>query len=114
MATDLIFRSTPLSSTWTTVISPSAPEVMAFHAQPPFDVIKVIETGPITNHVNFVRDRRGKRAYVTVGGLGLLKVFRTDDFRQIATIPLGSLPHGLWPRRWPSSGPRRMMPTPHR
>src|SRR5450432_257867 len=72
-------------------------EVMAFRAQPPFGVIKVIETGPITNHVNFVSDRRGQRAYVTVGGLGLLKVFRTDDFRQIATIPLGSLPHGLWP-----------------
>jgi YVTN family beta-propeller protein len=72
-------------------------EVMAFRAQPPFDVIKVIETGPITNHVNFVTDRRGQRAYVTVGGLGLLKVFRTNDFHQIATIPLGSLPHGLWP-----------------
>jgi YVTN family beta-propeller protein len=72
-------------------------EVMAFRAQPPFDVIKVIETGPITNHVNFVTDRRGQRAYVTVGGLGLLKVFRTDDFHQVATIPLGSLPHGLWP-----------------
>jgi YVTN family beta-propeller protein len=72
-------------------------EVMAFSAQPPFDVIKVIETGPITNHVNFVSDRRGQRAYVTVGGLGLLKVFRTDTFRQIATISLGSLPHGLWP-----------------
>jgi len=25
------------------------------------------------------------------------KVFRTDDFRQVATIPVGDLPHGLWP-----------------
>jgi YVTN family beta-propeller protein len=24
-------------------------------------------------------------------------VFRTDDFSQVATIPLGNLPHGLWP-----------------
>ena len=72
-------------------------EVMAFRARPPFDVIKVIDTGPITNHVNFVSDRRGQRAYVTVGGLGVVKVFRTSDFHQVATISLGSLPHGLWP-----------------
>ena len=26
-----------------------------------------------------------------------MKVFRTDDFSQVATIPVGSLPHGLWP-----------------
>jgi YVTN family beta-propeller protein len=24
-------------------------------------------------------------------------VFRTDDFSQVATIPVGALPHGLWP-----------------
>lgn len=72
-------------------------EVMAFRARPPFDVMKVIETGPITNHVNFVSDRQGQRAYVTVGGLGLVKVFRTEDFRQVAAISVGSLPHGLWP-----------------
>jgi YVTN family beta-propeller protein len=72
-------------------------EVMVFRAQPPFDVLRVIETGPITNHVNLVKDGRGQRAYVTVGGLGLLKVFRTDDFTQLGTVSLGSLPHGLWP-----------------
>jgi YVTN family beta-propeller protein len=32
-----------------------------------------------------------------VGGLNQLKVFRTDDFSQVATISLGSLPHGIWP-----------------
>jgi DNA-binding transcriptional MerR regulator len=26
-----------------------------------------------------------------------VKVFRTDDFSQVATIPVGALPHGLWP-----------------
>src|ERR1700746_4043231 len=36
-------------------------------------------------------------AYVTVRGLNEIKVFRTDDFSQIATIPVGKLPHGIWP-----------------
>ena len=26
-----------------------------------------------------------------------MKVFRTDDFEQVATIPVGKLPHGVWP-----------------
>ena len=26
-----------------------------------------------------------------------VKVFRTDDFSQVATIPVGNLPHGVWP-----------------
>jgi YVTN family beta-propeller protein len=34
---------------------------------------------------------------VTTGGLNEVKVFRTDDFSQVATIPVGALPHGLWP-----------------
>jgi len=49
--------------------------------EPPFNVLKTIDTGPITNHVNFVRH----------------VVFRTDDFSKVATIPVGKLPHGLWP-----------------
>src|SRR5262249_14919915 len=36
-------------------------------------------------------------AYVTVGGLNVVKVFKTDTFEQVATIPTGALPHGLWP-----------------
>jgi len=32
-----------------------------------------------------------------VGGTNQVKVFRTDDFSQVATIPVGRLPHGLWP-----------------
>ncbi|KHK50134.1 hypothetical protein PI87_23915 [Ralstonia sp. A12] len=68
-----------------------------FDARPPFGIIKSFETGPITNHVNFVRTSKGTFAYVTVGGLNQVKVFRTDDFSQVATIPVGNLPHGLWP-----------------
>ena len=70
---------------------------MVFDAKPPFAVLRSIDTGPITNHVNFVRNARGSFAYVTVGGLNEVKVFRTDDFSQVATIPVGRLPHGIWP-----------------
>jgi YVTN family beta-propeller protein len=34
---------------------------------------------------------------VTVGGLDQVQVFRTDDFSNVATIPVGKLPHGIWP-----------------
>lgn len=71
--------------------------VMIFNARPPFNVIRTIDTGPLTNHVNFARTTAGIFAYVTVGGLNVVKVFRTDSFAQIATIPVGKLPHGLWP-----------------
>jgi YVTN family beta-propeller protein len=70
---------------------------MVFDAQPPFSVLKSIDTGPITNHVNFVRNAKGSFAYVTIGGLNEVKVFRTDDFSQVAVIPVGKLPHGIWP-----------------
>ena len=72
-------------------------KVMVFAAKPPFEVLRVLDTGPITNHVNFVRTPRGQFAYVTVGGLNQVKVFRTADFEQVATIPVGDLPHGIWP-----------------
>jgi YVTN family beta-propeller protein len=70
---------------------------MVFDARPPFAVIKSIDTGPITNHVNFALTPKGMFAYVSVGGLNQIKVFRTDDFSQVATIPVGKLPHGVWP-----------------
>ena len=72
-------------------------KVMVFDAQPPFSVLKTIDTGPITNHVNFAQNARGTFAYVTVGGLNEVQVFRTDDFSKVATIPVGKLPHGIWP-----------------
>ena len=72
-------------------------KVMVFSAKPPFDVLKVIETGPITNHVNIVRNAHGRFAYVTVGGLNRVLAFRTDTFEPVAEIHVGDLPHGLWP-----------------
>lgn len=72
-------------------------KTMVFDARPPFAVLKSIDTGPITNHVNFARNANGTFAYVTIGGLNEVKVFRTDDFSQVATIPVGKLPHGVWP-----------------
>ena len=72
-------------------------KTVAFDAKPPFSVLKVIDTGPITNHVNFAVTPKGQFAYVTVGGLNLVKVFRTRDFAQVATVPVGKLPHGIWP-----------------
>jgi YVTN family beta-propeller protein len=68
-----------------------------FNAQPPFNVIRSFDTGPITNHVNIVHNANGTFAYVSVGGLNVIKVFRTDTFEQVATIPVGNLPHGVWP-----------------
>ncbi|WFU74678.1 YncE family protein [Bradyrhizobium sp. CB2312] len=68
-----------------------------FNAKPPFNAIKTIDTGPITNHVNFAHTAKGTFAYVTIGGLNEVKVFRTDDFSLVATIPVGNLPHGVWP-----------------
>jgi DNA-binding beta-propeller fold protein YncE len=72
-------------------------KTQVFDAQPPFALLKTLDTGPITNHVNIVRNANGMFAYVTIGGLNEIKVFRTDNFEQVATIPVGKLPHGIWP-----------------
>jgi YVTN family beta-propeller protein len=71
--------------------------VQVFDARPPFAVLKSFDTGPITNHVNFVNNANGALAYITVGALNEIKVFRTDTFEFVATIPVGNLPHGIWP-----------------
>ncbi|HEX6480513.1 MAG TPA: YncE family protein [Ktedonobacteraceae bacterium] len=80
---------------WFTLKDTGKTEVFA--ARPPFSVLKTLETGPITNHVNIVHNAHGTFAYVTVGGLNEVQVFRTDNFSKVATIPVGALPHGLWP-----------------
>jgi YVTN family beta-propeller protein len=72
-------------------------KTVAFDARPPFAILKVLDTGPITNHVNFARTAKGQFAYVTVGGENVVKVFRTSDFTPVATIPVGKMPHGVWP-----------------
>ena len=72
-------------------------KTQVFDGQPPFALLKTLDTGPISNHVNIVRNANGMFAYVTIGGLNEVKVFRTDNFEQVATIPTGKLPHGIWP-----------------
>ena len=72
-------------------------KVQVFNAKPPFTLLQTLDTGPITNHVNIVRNAHDQFAYVTVGGLNQVKVFRTTDFSLVATIPVGKLPHGVWP-----------------
>jgi YVTN family beta-propeller protein len=73
-------------------------KVQVFDARPPFAQRAVLNTGPITNHVNFVNNRNGKFAYVTIGGANEVKVFRRGAAPQlVATIPVGNLPHGIWP-----------------
>jgi len=73
-------------------------KVQVYSAQPPFAQQALLDTGPITNHVNLVNNRNGKFAYVTIGGLNVVKVFRRGATPQlVATIPVGNLPHGIWP-----------------
>ena len=74
-------------------------KVQIFSAKPPFEQRALLETGPITNHLNFVNNRNGKFAYVTIGGANEVKVFRRGGAmpQLVATIPVGNLPHGIWP-----------------
>jgi YVTN family beta-propeller protein len=73
-------------------------KVQIYSAKPPFDQKAVLDTGPITNHVNFANNRNGKFAYVTIGGANEVKAFRRGETPElVATIPVGELPHGIWP-----------------
>jgi len=48
--------------------------------------------------VNFVNNRNGKLTYSTIGGANEVKVYRRDaPLDLVATIPVGNLPHGIWP-----------------
>ena len=74
-------------------------KVQVFTATPPFSPVATMDTGAITNHVNFATTTtKGQFAYVTVGGLNSVKVFTTDESPTlVATVPVGDFPHGLWP-----------------
>jgi len=73
-------------------------KVQVFSAKPPFAQKALLDTGPITNHVNFANNRNGQFAYVTIGGLNEVKAFRRGATPTlVATIPVGNLPHGIWP-----------------
>ena len=72
--------------------------VQVYSAKPPFEQQAILDTGPITNHVNFVNNRNGKFAYVTIGGANEVKAYRRGAKPElVATIPVGDLPHGIWP-----------------
>jgi YVTN family beta-propeller protein len=80
---------------WYTLKDVGKTVVISAHA--PYATLKVIDSGPITNHVNLVDNAHGRFAYVTVGGLNQVQVYSRDTFAKVATIPVGALPHGIWP-----------------
>lgn len=61
----------------------------------------ILDTGPDTNHPNFVHTATGDDAYLTVGGLDKTLVYRRTGSGTpplVATIPsTGHAPHGIWP-----------------
>ena len=64
------------------------------------EVKAVLDTGPRTNHPNFVTRDGVEYAYVTVGGLNQTKVFRrTPGTPELVTAidNSGAAPHGIWP-----------------
>jgi hypothetical protein len=61
---------------WFTLKDTGKAQVIA--AEPPFATLTVLDTGPVTNHVAMVDGAEGHFAYVTVGGLDLVKVYRRN------------------------------------
>jgi YVTN family beta-propeller protein len=73
-------------------------KVQVFSAKPPFEQLTLLDTGAITNHLNFANNRNGKFAYLTIGGTNQVKVYQRGPAPTlVATIPVGDLPHGIWP-----------------
>lgn len=61
------------------------------------EVVGVIDTGFISNHLSFATVGGKVYAYVSIGGENVVKVYTTDkDARLVATIATGALPHGVW------------------
>ncbi len=48
-------------------------KTQVFDARPPFALLSTLDTGPISNHVNFAHNRNGTFAYVTIGGLNQIR-----------------------------------------
>ena len=64
------------------------------------EVVDVLNTGPDTNHPNFVTFPDAAYAYLTVGGLNETKIYRRDRAhpRLVAAVKsTGVEPHGIWP-----------------
>lgn len=66
-----------------------------------FAVKYVVDTGRVTNHVNFVARADGDFAYVTIGGENAVRVIKRGQGdtapRVVSTITTGATPHGIWP-----------------
>ncbi|MDQ3808981.1 MAG: hypothetical protein M3336_01695 [Chloroflexota bacterium] len=63
-------------------------------------LLTVLNTGPVTNHVNFVSKPDGIFAYVTVGQPNKTLVFRTNGAQPVPVTEIlhsGFEPHGIWP-----------------
>lgn len=62
------------------------------------EVAHVLETGAVTNHVNFAQTAQGRLAYITIGGENVVKVYKHGNNAPelVAAIPTGALPHGIW------------------
>lgn len=62
-------------------------------------VISYLDTGFYTQHVFLVpKDSQSYWSYVTVGGLGLVKVYLVEKevVKEITQIKTGGVPHGVW------------------
>jgi len=65
-----------------------------------FRVLATLDTGPRTNHPNFVSTRTGDYAYVTMGGANQTLVYRRDGAHPVLVTRIqdtGAEPHGIWP-----------------
>jgi YVTN family beta-propeller protein len=74
-------------------------KTQVFSAEPPFQSLTTLETGPITNHVTFIDNAAGHFAYVSVGGKDQVLAYTRDVGAAptlVATIKTGDLPHGIW------------------
>jgi len=61
------------------------------------EVVGVIDSGFISNHLSFATVGGKVYAYVSIGGENVVKVYTTDkEAKLVATIPTGALPHGIW------------------
>jgi YVTN family beta-propeller protein len=64
------------------------------------ELLTILDTGPVTNHVNFVSKPDGIFAYVTVGQLNKTLVYRTNAAHPIKVAEIhhaGFEPHPVWP-----------------
>ncbi|MGL4942452.1 MAG: YncE family protein [Thermoguttaceae bacterium] len=60
-------------------------------------VVKILETGRLTNHVSFLELDGKLLMAVTVGGENVVKFFDVaNDYALLKTVAVGVLPHGLW------------------